>query len=671
MAFVDDPNKNTEETQVAGAAPLSNEASMAPTAPEQADMSGSTAPMTSGGSTPATTNKKAPKASSGTFTNIQKYVDKNKPQAQKMAESSLEGIRKTQENVKKQQQSALQDFTTTAQASGLQNTEQQVGKLKDYTSQQAGLTTAETPAQMTDRQFQDIINAKYSGPRNLTETGNIYQQSLEQADKAGRVGELAQSAQGREQLLREQNTRGGKQYTQGASQLDNLLLGRQADQIGQMEAAGRDIGSSRDLMSQLSGQASDVAGQTAEGVAATKNLARQEFANLAAERQGQVDSRVGDVIENWDKLPAHFRETLSKPDGTVDLSKVEAATLGIQSGEGLYNLSGEDLFGTAENPAVAAERARLISQGEQGNLSRLQALSNLAQTDEKLYDIGDYFNEDLAGTQSAFDALNLEGVRDQLSGAEQAFRRDAAIDKVGRGKDYERYKRGWGQSRGKAHASATQTGNLKDILAAQGYDFGSDIQTEDGSNVDVLKALSEMSKSTQNQSTTEDAPMADFVGEDPTDLWSNLLGSEFADYSNVGGLEAKLAGLSNEQITKTGDAIQDTSRQFEDTMFGGNDTLLGNLTTDPVNLIGKGISDIGGTIQSGFQDVFGGGKSGAKKKAQASADRKALADLKAKLSGQLQESGFSNRANVADTEATQARDVDLMELLKNLDTTNR
>ena len=671
MAFVDDPNKNTEETQVAGAAPLSNEAPLAATAPEQADMGGSAAPMTSGGSTPATTNKKAPKASSGTFTNIQKYVDKNKPQAQKMAESSLGDIRKTQENVKRQQQSALQDFTTTAQASGLQNTEQQVGQLKDYASQQAGLTTAETPAEMTDRQFQDIINAKYSGPRNLTETGNIYQQSLEQANKAGRVGELAQSAQGREQLLREQNTLGGRQYTRGASQLDNLLLGRQTDQLAQMEAAGRDIGSSRDLMSQLTGQASTVAGQTAEGVAATKNLARQEFASIANERQGQIDSRVGDVIENWDKLPAHFREALSRPDGTVDISKVEAATLGVQSGEGLYQLSGEDLFGTAEDPAVVAERARLISQGEQGNLSRLQALSNLAQTDEKLYDIGDYFNQDIAGTQSAFDALNLEGVRSKLSGAEQGFRQDAGVDQVGRGSDYERYKRGWGQSRGKAHASATQTGNLKDILSAQGYDFGSDIQGEDSSNVDVLKALSEMSKSTQQEEIDQEESAVDFIGEDPNELWSNLLGSEFADYSNVGGLESKLAGWTNDQIQKTGEGIYNASQDFEDTVFGGNDTLLGNLTTDPISMTGDLISDFGSSVQSGFQDVFGGGKSGAKKKAQAGANRKALADLQAKLSGQLTESGFSNRLNVADTEATQARDADLMELLKNLDTTNR
>ena len=671
MAFVDDPNKNVEETQVAGAAPLSNEAPLAATAPDQADMGGSAAPMTSGGSTPATTNKKAPKASSGTFTNIQKYVDKNKPQAQKMAESSLEGIRKTQENVKRQQQSALQDFTTTAQASGLQNTEQQVGQLRDYASQQAGLTTAETPAQMTDRQFQDIINAKYSGPRNLTETGNIYQQSLEQANKAGRVGELAQSAQGREQLLREQNTRGGKQYTRGASQLDNLLLGRQTEQLGQMEAAGREIGSSRDLMSQLTGQASAVAGQTAEGVMATKNLARQEFASIANERQGQIDSRVGDVIENWDKLPAHFREALSRPDGTVDISKVEAATLGVQSGEGLYNLSGEDLFGTAEDPAVVAERARLISQSEQGNLSRLQALSNLAQTDEKLYDIGDYFNQDLAGTQSAFDALNLEGVRSKLSGAEQGFRQDAGVDQVGRGSDYERYKRGWGKSRGKAHASATQTGNLKDILSAQGYDFGSEIQDEDSSNVDVLKALSEMSKSTRNEEIDQEESAVDFIGEDPNELWSDLLGSEFADYSNVGGLESKLAGWTNDQIQKTGEGVYNASQDFEDTVFGGNDTLLGNLTTDPISMTGDLISDFGSSVQSGFQDVFGGGKSGAKKKAQAGANRKALADLQAKLSGQLGSSGFSNRMNVADTEATQARDADLMELLKNLDTTNR
>lgn len=694
MAFVDDPNNNSQSEQIAGASPLSNEApsGQATDAAQQAPQGGSQPSTIQSGSTPASTNKKAPKASSGMFTNIQKYVDKNKPSAQKMAESSVSDIRKTQDDIKAKQQATLQQFTNKAQTSGLHDTAARVQDVSQYTTEQANLpqqapvTQAENSGQSQqapvnqipaaeENKFASIINANYSGPKNLVETGNLYQNSLDAANKAGRVGELAQSTQGREQLLRDKFTQGGKQYTQGTSQLDNLLMGQQTPQIQQMQSIGKGIGSSQELMKGLTANASDIANQTQAQVADTKDQARAEFQRISQERQGQIDSRVGDVIENWDKLPAHFRATMSNPDGTVNLSAIEAATLGVQSGEGLYNVTGEDLFGTTEDPAVAAERARLISSQEQGNLSRLQALSNLSQGGDKLYDINktDYFNKDLAGTQNAFDALNLDGVRSQLANAERGFRADAAMNQTGRGHGNARYNRGGGRGRKAINKTASQSANLQELLSKQGYDFNKDIQTESSANLDALKALSQLGN--VSNAELDDTPDQEEgviskgrFGEN-TDIWK-AGGEKFEDYSNMGGLEGKGIGFTNENMQKLGEGIQDGSRDLEKSIFRGNNTLVGDIMTTPTEALGKGIANLGSGLKSATKGIFGGGKATARREATERAEAAAKADLTRKLTEQFNNSGFTNRIGVSDNEETAVRDQKLRELLQRLDTTN-
>lgn len=633
MAFVDDPNQNSE-APVAGPAPLSQSA--APMAEQQApeNTSQQAASGLSGSSQPESQPKginkgrTATKASSGMFNNINKYVEKNKPQAQKMATQSLQNVKKAGDDIKEQQKKSIDQFTTLAQSGGLQNTQEQVQRLSDFTTQQSGLNQ-EQESDLTDDQFSDIINAKYQGPMNLVDTGDIYTGLSKQAEKASRIGNLAQSTEGIEQLLRDDFTRGGRQYTKGSSKLDNLLMGQQTDAMAQMQDLGSQIDSKENILKNVANQARQVAGQTSSDIDATRRQSRDVFSNLASERKQQVDNRIKDVIDNWDNLPAHFRNAMSNPDGTVNLSALEASTLGVQSGEGLYNLSGSDLFGTAEDPIVAAERARLISSGEQGNLDRINALSRLAEKGEGLFDIGEYFDSDKAGTQSALDALSLQGVRDKLTSAEKGFRKDAARNQVGVGKGSSRYNAGWGR-RKKVSRSSRQDANLRDILASQGYDFDSDIQTKDTSNMDYIKNLSNIAK----------GRVEGQEGFDITDM-NDLLGGGLVNMGTV--------GLSD-QLNTAKDAIWDNA----------NNPLLNMATLG----LGGGLGNLGSSI-------FGGGKSKAKRQAQAEAVRNATKDLQSKLGTQLNQSGFRNRIGVSDNEQTQKRDADLMELLRKLDTTNK
>lgn len=709
MAFVDDPNNNSQNSTIAGAAPLSNAAptDQASNTASEGSQAASQSSTIQSSSKPASTNVKAPKASSGMFTNIQKYVNKNKPSAQNMAESSVSDIRKTQDDLKQKQQDNLAKFTTNAQQGGLHDTQARVADVGSYTTEQANLphqveqTTTEgsvaaeqaqsqqTATGINEDRFSDIINANYTGPKNLTETGNLYQNSLEAANEAGRVSQMSQSIEGREQLLRDKFTQGGRQYTQGASQLDNLLLGQQTSQIAQMQDLGRQIGSTEDIMSRFTSGATDIANQTAGQVQATKDQARAEFQRVAQERQGQVDSRVGDVVENWDKLPAHFRAALSNPDGTVNLSSIEAGVLGVDSGEGLYNLTGEDLFGDGITDKVQADRSRLATINEQQNLARLQALSNLAHGGDKLYDINqsDYSDADLAGTQTAFDALDIEGVRNQLTNAEEAFRTDAAKNTIGTGVGNKYYDKDWGKT-----GRITTTRNVVDTLQNQLkdiYDFDSEINRDVQDNSKLLTALDTLAGSGNvvntsaynargGQAIQQGDGLEDVVAaaenygtmDDVSDNENSVV-DDILNYNPFKGEHNFLGGGGLNSFEAMGDFVDKNTQKLSNGIEKAlGDNAFTKAISAPVEWTGKLAEGIGSVIGDIGDFIGGSGKSDAKKIASAIAYQNANKDLVEKLQNKYKDSGFENRLGIQDNEQTQERTQQLIDLLSKLDKSN-
>lgn len=767
MAFVDDPNQNTEN--VAGATPLSQGQAAAPSQAESAPTQGDSSPSTiqsSGSTAPKTTNKSG-KASSGMFTNIQNYVAKNQPQAQKMAESTLGEIRKANEASKTAQKNALSQFSGQTEQGGLHDTAARKAELEAYTRSQAGIaaptsqaTPQETPRtdvpvqqqqpmgnmvsqqtmtgemteagpdqrnrinpyegkvagdtafrmvnsgtngqmgistpeqytitqdmidnwnnprklgdvadpnrldnlpeqkqqpkDITEDMFANILNAKYQGPRNLTETGNIYSQLQKQAQKSADMGQLTQTDQGRSQLMTDLNTRGGRQYGAGMSKLDSMLMGQQTDQLQNIMSAGKEIGSSQDIMRNVGQQAQDVASGRAADVMETQRQGRESFSNISQERQNEVDNRIDDVVANWDNLPAHFRESFSNPDGTVNLSKLEAVTLGINQGEGVYNLSGEDLFGSADNAIVQSERDRLISQNEQGNLARLQALSNLAtgMGDNKLYDIAsagkaDYSNMDKAGTQTAMDALDLDHVRSQMASAERGFRTDAAKDVVGTGYGQKGYSKGFTKGRGTKRSTRTSTANVKDILGQAGYDFNSEISDTNIGTKDILNNLASAIQGAKN----------------------NPIGNLGQGSVVQGGSGAGANSMVQDYLTNP---ISDLGKTIEDAFGGLEDSgrEIGGMGGDAISTIGDAGKDIFGTASKAVKDIgsfFGGGGSDAQSAANQIAQNAANADLQKNMEQKIKDLNYTRRSNIIEGEDADLRNQALMDILAKMDTTN-
>ena len=321
-------------------------------------------------------------------------------------------------------------------------------------------------------------------------------------------------------------------------------------------------------------------------------------------------------------------------------------------------------------------RDQLVTLEQQGQLAELQRLNELSQ-DYGTQDSGlDYRNQYTdsakAGQQTAFDALNLDKFGNYLTEAEQNFRKDAAKDITGVGKGSAKYSKGLFRGKGKVKKKAYKTGNLKDILEEQGYDFESDpSQYISNANTGILKNLAKIQQHAKGEDVdvsdgqTEHDILSGLAGEDSA-LWDKLGLGEYGKILTGGGV----SGIASDTVEGVGKGIQDVSSGLENNVFGGNNNTIGNLLTDPTNVVGKGIEDIGREFGNFSESLFGGGKSKAKKKASAEAKKRAIKDLQNKLTSNLKSSGFSNRVNVENNEENKARQQGLLDLLGNIDTTN-
>jgi hypothetical protein len=296
------------------------------------------------------------------------------------------------------------------------------------------------------------------------------------------------------------------------------------------------------------------------------------------------------------------------------LSPEEMATLGIGSGEGLYNL-GQDLIGNVE-----ARRENLITKDE---LSRQLALAQLAGLDRssQLGKVLQYTDLEKAGTQDLMSSLDKKAIRESLNKAEKDFREYAGGKTVtGQGMKKDKVT-------GDKYRVSAQT-NLKDALKKLGYDFESELPKYQAPELSKAPSTSELETNkntiiddiTENIKPTVD-PNKTF---DPyTDSDSSLArkgGYAAADYGTL-GITAGLRALGLD---------------MPGAIMSGIDTALGT-------------------------SIFGGG--GNPSKNIKTASEQARRNLVANLQKTLESEGFYNRAAADESEASMVRQKALMDIL--------
>lgn len=226
MPFVDDPN-DANDNSTAGANPLAQGQAAQPQNQTQDTQDNMSAPTTTSSAQiqsqqPPTVNKKAPKASSGMFTNIQKYVEKNKPQAQRMSQAVTEDFGKKAESIRSAAQEKQQKQQAIIEANKKQ-LDTQYGQAEAAVNQIMGTQQEDSPYQAASaEQFQKFMQ---DGPQGVTQAGdiNLAQERL-RGEALQRLARGADTEQGRRNMLAETFNRRGD-YTQGMSGLDQLITG--------------------------------------------------------------------------------------------------------------------------------------------------------------------------------------------------------------------------------------------------------------------------------------------------------------------------------------------------------------------------------------------------------------------------------------------------------------
>ena len=360
------------------------------------------------------------KGSSGSFTNIRKYIDANKPQAQKMASAVGKDTQKAAQNIGQQVQQQKEQLASRIGQNRQQLQQaQQFGQQALQKAQQGqGLSSEDV------QRFRGLATGEESygqvDPLNLAKQQVAAQRLQGQAQRAT-------TEQGRRELLGETFGDQGKQYTRGQQGLDELILGgseqaRQqlaqqttgAAQQAREAVRGAEIQSARDiaqlgqeqtalqegLQQEAEGGATGVVSELDKQIEAAKQLREQQLQQLAEAQTG-------------------FKQKLGQEFGT-----------GIQGLLDQYNkaYSTYENVGTGESIADQVARAEaskeLFGQALTDTQSFLKGDQAKLVADVLGLDYGSEFMDKWAGTGdlSLFDTASGLGTKFGPEGADLRYR---------------------------------------------------------------------------------------------------------------------------------------------------------------------------------------------------------------------------------------------------------
>ena len=624
-------------------------------------------------------NQPNPKASSGTFTNLRHYINAN--QGNKVASEVGQKVSNTTTGAQKSIEQGQTSFGQKVEQGSLANRENAVGDIKSIVQKARGVSaqpqTAPSPSAqpqaapntinpvpvvapaaapdytqgLDTQRFQDVINAQYKGPESLRSSG-LYDPISQKVQAAQTKINQAQTAKGREDLLKDTFSQ-NRQYNRGQNKLDSLLLNTSKEGVQGLLDQRAKAGNLQQALQSAENISSNLATNRASEIKGLQAQARESFTGEQKAERKATDTRLSNVVEDWDKLPEYFKEVLrNNPAGAVNLGSQEAGILGIKSGEGLYTL-GENAIKTA-----ASDKERLVSRDEQARQFALAQLAGL-DTSRMLDTNVKYSDLAKAGTQTAADALDLAGTREALNEAQQKFKESAeGATLTGTGKKK--------VSRGNAFGKKTRTyyadvgGNVADMLKKGGYDFSQDGTTDlKSSNLlkDYLRATKTKRDNESNVggSSLEGAAAGASIGTAINPGAGTLIGSALGSMAGGNTLDPLqgYTGLAEEMETKLGiKGLGGVSEGVQDVR-----TALGKGVG---SVLGKDIGGMVGGINTKDMKAYG----------DQIAKQGAIEDLQNKYKSYLEGQGFDNRVAVADTEQTRSRAEALRAMLAKLDKTN-
>lgn len=309
-----DDKQNQQGMNVLGQDSMQSQAT--PDAPAQQNQTSGGAFIGSGAAPqqtqPQQQSKKTPQGS-GMFTNVRKYVDANKPQAQKIGQAVQQNVQNQTQQIGDQVQKQKDKYQQQLQEN--QTRLQDVGQFAQQQVQQAG---------QGQQLAQDDVNRfrQYATGQTQFDPGqiNLSQQEYD-AQKMARQAALADRAQGVNQYL--QDTFGQDRYTAGQKSLDNLILG--GDQQARRELTENVQQVGKEALGQVRDTRQESLAQTDQFLNEQKAMREQVLGDLTGQQQGlttELDQQVEQEREALAERSNAFIEGLKT--GQVSVNELNA-----------------------------------------------------------------------------------------------------------------------------------------------------------------------------------------------------------------------------------------------------------------------------------------------------------------------------------------------------------
>lgn len=412
-------------------------------------------------STDAPSNKGGAKAS-GSYTNLNQYLDANKDNASQLGAGVANHITGQGDAARTGIQNTEADFNQLADKGTIQGLDKAPEESTNIVKQ---ARTAGNLNQAQTSRFGEIANAQYKGPQDLTGS-SLYGDTSQKYQKAQDARAAAGNEEGRFSLLKDAYAR--PTYSQGQQKLDNLILtgNNQAK-----DAVSNAASSLSDLEGKWTGaqtNAANLASQRTAASEAAKAGARQGLITNRNERSSEVDADLAAKQAAWANEYNQYNDLLSNyQGGDLELSRQQADRLALgNSGQGLYNT----LTGTSPSQYLdlkAFDANKVVGQDQFAQLAALDQLgSQFGQANTSRF--SDASQAGTLGLHNNFDASRFGKAVNQ---AETDFQNYAGnTNVVGTGQNEQSYYTGLGgTNKHWVGAGTTMDANLKNYLDTGAY----------------------------------------------------------------------------------------------------------------------------------------------------------------------------------------------------------
>lgn len=391
-----------------------------------AEQPGMAPPEVAGGSASAPTAPAAaaPKpASSGRFTNIQKYLQANTGAGNKIAGQIGQKVGQQNEQFQK---AVGETEGVKGQLEAERQRIAQAGQMAQQV-QQDPTKLVQDPNQL--QAFTQLRTGQTATPQIQQQAQNVLGTAQSQLGKVQELAGLTGTEGGRFELLRQALAR--PTYTRGQQRLDQLLLqteggqalGNLQRQTAEQAAAGQQAytGAEQAInkgITDVGSQAKTAQEQLLKtlGVMDDPTTDVNEATGAMGNLQQQLQAQRKQVIEKSNQDVEALKQAAAKGEFTPDMLK----QLGLGAGQGLYNVNLADYI----KPSFAADAVTEQNVANPEQLARYQALAQLSGVSP------DYLKQAQIGTAPQMDlGVNQQNLQAALQGAQNQYRE--AVKKTG------------------------------------------------------------------------------------------------------------------------------------------------------------------------------------------------------------------------------------------------